>query len=53
MSMFFSKSCVQIQEGQPGALKLPHTEGPGRGPTTWCMVRSLTLFITQETVSRT
>ena len=29
---------------QPGALKLPHTQGPGKGPTIWCIVRSLTLF---------
>jgi len=32
-------------KGQPGALKLPHTQGPGRGPTIWCIVRSLTLFL--------
>jgi len=31
-------------KGQPGALKLPHTKGPGRGPTIWCIVRSRTLF---------
>jgi len=40
-------------KGQPGALKLPHTQGPGRGPTIWCIVRSLTLFFTQEAVSMT
>jgi hypothetical protein len=33
------------KKGQPGALKLPHTQGPGRGPTIWCIVRSLTLFL--------
>ena len=33
------------KKGQPGALKLPHSQGPGRGPTIWCIVRSLTLFL--------
>jgi len=33
------------KKGQPGALKLPHTQGTGRGPTIWCIVRSLTLFL--------
>jgi len=32
-------------KGQPGALKLPHSQGPGRGPTIWCIIRSLTLFL--------
>ena len=26
-------------------LKLSHTQCPGRGPTIWCIVRSLTLFL--------
>jgi len=26
-------SGVMIKKGQPGARKLPHTQGPGRGPT--------------------
>jgi len=25
------------KKGQPGALKLPHTQGPERGPTIWCI----------------
>ena len=26
-------------KGQPGALKLPHTQGPGRGPTiSWMLI---------------
>jgi len=36
---------VKNTKGQPDALKLPHTQGPGRGPTVWCIVRSLTLFL--------
>jgi hypothetical protein len=36
---------TNIKKGQPGALKLPHMQGPGRGPTIWCIVRSLTLFL--------
>jgi hypothetical protein len=35
----------KVKKGQLGALKLPHTQGPGRGPTIWCIVRSLTLFL--------
>jgi len=35
----------ELKKGQPGSLKLPHTQGPGRGPTIWCIVRSLTLFL--------
>jgi len=35
-------------QGQPGALELPHMQGPGRGPTIWCIVRSLTLFYTRD-----
>jgi len=33
------------KKGQPGALKLPHSQGPEKGPTIWCIVRSLTLFL--------
>ena len=49
----FNNTANKRAKGQPGALKLPHTQGPGRGPTIWCIVRSLTLFFTQEAVSRT
>jgi len=38
-------------EGQPGALKLPHTQGLGRGPTIWCIVCSLLLFPGLEPVT--
>jgi len=46
-------SSVKRAKGQPGALKLPHRQGSGRGPTIWCIVRGLTLFFTQEAVPRT
>ena len=36
---------LKKRNGQPGALKLLHTQGLGRGPTIWCIVRSLTLFL--------
>jgi len=39
-------------KGQPGALKLPHTQGARKGATIWCIVSSLTLFLTQEAASR-
>jgi len=33
-------ACLTIKKkGQPSALKLPHSQGPGRGPTIWCIVR--------------
>jgi len=38
---------ISNKKGQPGALELPHMQGPGRGPTIWCIVRSLTLFYTR------
>ena len=41
------------KSGQPGGLKLPLTLGPGRGPTIWCIVRSLNLIFTQEAFSCT
>jgi len=40
-----AKDLSQGPKGQPGALKLPHTQGSGEGPTIWCIVRSLTLFL--------
>jgi len=36
---------IKKGKGQPGVLKLPHTQSLGRGPTIWCIVRSLTLFL--------
>lgn len=38
---------IRHVKGQPGALKLPRTQGAGRGPIIWCIVRSLALFFTQ------
>ena len=35
---------TEEKKGNPVHLKLPHTQGPG-GPTIWCIVRSLTLFL--------
>ena len=42
---FFWVCQFSSTKGQPGALKLPHTQGLGRGPTIWCTIRSLTLFL--------
>ena len=39
------RESLDIKKGNPVHLKLPHTQGPGRGPTIWCIVRSLTLFL--------
>ncbi|RHN54124.1 putative transcription factor interactor and regulator LIM family [Medicago truncatula] len=36
---------ISEDKGQHGALKLPHTQGSGRGLTIWCIVRNLTLFL--------
>jgi hypothetical protein len=41
----FVKFRKEKKKGQPGALE--HMQGPGRGPTIWCIVRSLTLFYTR------
>jgi hypothetical protein len=42
-----------IKAGQPGALELPHMQGPGRGPTPFGVLDAALPCFTQEAVSRT
>ena len=44
---------MKLKKWQPGALKLPHTQRPGRGPTILVYCTQPYPVFTQEAISRT